>query len=199
MTDWVTVLRAADRAARWHVHQRRKGEAQEPYINHLLEVANLVAEATHGKDPEIVTAALLHDAVEDQAVPIELIAREFGARVADIVTQLTDDKILPKDVRKAAQVQSASRKDPAAKLIKLADKTSNLRGIISSPPSKWSTKRRLEYIGWARDVVAGLRGIWPSLEQKFDEAAAEAENSIGIRSEAQERVQVKNATSTADC
>jgi hypothetical protein len=48
MKEWVTVLRAADAAARWHVHQRRKGSAQEPYINHLLEVASLVAEATHG-------------------------------------------------------------------------------------------------------------------------------------------------------
>ena len=54
MKEWVTVLRAADAAARWHVHQRRKGSAQEPYINHLLEVASLVAEATHGKDPDQV-------------------------------------------------------------------------------------------------------------------------------------------------
>jgi (p)ppGpp synthase/HD superfamily hydrolase len=174
MTDWVTVLRAADMVARWHVHQRRKGEAQEPYINHLLEVANLVAEATHGEDPELVAAALLHDAVEDQAVPIELIAREFGARIADIVKELTDDRTLPKDARKAAQVKNASRKHPAAKLIKIADKTSNLRAIINSPPSKWSTQRRLEYIRWARAVVAGLRGTSSSLEQKFDEVAAEA-------------------------
>ncbi len=46
MKEWVTVLRAADVAARWHVHQRRKGSAHEPYINHLLEVASLVTEAT---------------------------------------------------------------------------------------------------------------------------------------------------------
>ena len=52
--EWVTVLRAADAAARWHVHQRRKGSAQEPYINHLLEVSSLVAEATYGKDPDQV-------------------------------------------------------------------------------------------------------------------------------------------------
>ena len=75
MKEWVAVLRAADAATRWHVHQRRKGSAQEPYINHLLEVASLVAEATHGKDPDLVAAALLHDAIEDQEVPYELIAR----------------------------------------------------------------------------------------------------------------------------
>jgi (p)ppGpp synthase/HD superfamily hydrolase len=63
-----------------HVHQRRKGSAEEPYINHLLEVASLVAQATHGKDPDLVIAALLHDAVEDQEVPYELIVREFGKK-----------------------------------------------------------------------------------------------------------------------
>src|SRR5882757_6053285 len=40
MKEWIAVLRAADTAARWHVHQRRKGIAQEPYINHLLEVVD---------------------------------------------------------------------------------------------------------------------------------------------------------------
>src|SRR5438876_4387833 len=78
MKEWVQVLRAADAAARWHVHQRRKGAAQEPYINHLLEVAMLVAEATGGKDPNLVIAALLHDSIEDQEVPPHVITDMFG-------------------------------------------------------------------------------------------------------------------------
>jgi hypothetical protein len=49
--EWIAVLRAADAAARWHVHQRRKGAAEEPYINHL-RVATRAAEATNGNDPE---------------------------------------------------------------------------------------------------------------------------------------------------
>ena len=68
MKEWIAVLQAADMAARWHVGQRRKGIAEEPYINHLLEVARLVAEATSGDDPTVVISALLHDAVEDQGV-----------------------------------------------------------------------------------------------------------------------------------
>ncbi len=107
MKEWVTVLRAADAAARWHVHHRRKGPAQEPYINHLLEVASLVAEVAHGKNPELVIAALLHDAVEDQEVPPELIACEFGKRVADLVQEVTDDKTLTKEVRKENQVKNS--------------------------------------------------------------------------------------------
>src|ERR1051326_3455376 len=83
MKDWITVLKAADAAARWHVHQRRKGAAKEPYINHLLEVATLIADATEGKDPNLVIAALLHDAIEDCELPPKLISETFGAEVAD--------------------------------------------------------------------------------------------------------------------
>src|ERR1700722_13225598 len=97
MKEWIAVLRAADMAARWHVHQRRKGVAQEPYINHLLEVASLVAEATDGTDPHLVIAALLHDAIEDQGVRSKTLAGEFGEHVADIVIEVSDDKALPNE------------------------------------------------------------------------------------------------------
>ena len=180
MKEWVTVLRAADAAARWHVHHRRKGPAQEPYINHLLEVASLVAEATHGKDPDLVIAALLNDAIEDQEVPPELIAREFGEKVADLVREVTDDKTLPKDVRKENQIKTAAKKSKDAKIIKLADKTSNLRAITFSPSPNWSVKRRLDYIDWAKNVAAGLRGASVWLEAQFDRAAEEAGRSIAV-------------------
>ena len=139
------VLKAADTAARWHAHQRRKGSAQEPYINHLLEVAMLVADATGGTDTNLVIAALLHDAIEDCEVPRELIAESFGEDVASIVEEVTDDKTLPKQVRKDEQVKTVSKKSLRAKLLKLADKTSNLvpwrqvlrqigRSIAGKPP-----------------------------------------------------------------
>ena len=78
--------------------QRRAGTyisaAGEPYINHLTEVAILVAEATDGKDPELVIAALLHDAIEDQEVLRSVIAQAFGPGVAGLVDEVTDDKKL---------------------------------------------------------------------------------------------------------
>src|SRR5450631_1583362 len=114
MKEWIAVLRAADTAARWHVHQRRKGIAQEPYINHLLEVASLVTEATGGTDPNVVIAALLHDAVEDQGITPETIANKFGQHVAEIVMEVTDDKALPKDERKRRQVERAGKKSREA-------------------------------------------------------------------------------------
>lgn len=184
MKQWVAVLGAADSAARWHAHQRRKGAAKEPYVNHLLEVASLVAEATHGEDPEVVIAALLHDAIEDQQVPSELIARELGTKVAGIVQELTDeltdDKSLDKVERKRLQVENAAKKTNQAKLIKLADKTSNLRAIAFSPAPEWSVNRRLDYIDWAKSVVASLRGTSPWLEEQFDKAAEAAECSFAV-------------------
>ena len=180
MKEWIVVLRAADAAARWHVHQRRKGAGQEPYINHLLEVASLVAEATEGQNAKAVIAALLHDAIEDQEVPRELIAREFGEEVAVLVEEVSDDKALEKQERKRLQFETAHQKSDDAKRIKLADKTSNLRAIAHSPPPDWSVKRRLEYIRWAKSVASGLRGVSAMLEQQFDRAAAEAERSIHV-------------------
>jgi guanosine-3',5'-bis(diphosphate) 3'-pyrophosphohydrolase len=175
--QWMMVLRAADAAARWHVHQRRKGAAAEPYINHLLEVAMLVAEATDGKDPELVIAALLHDSIEDQEVPRVVIAQTFGEAVAALVEEATDDKALPKADRKRLQVEHAHKKSDRAKTLKLADKTSNLKTIAASPPPDWSVKRRLDYIRWAREVEAGLKGVSPWLEEEFERAAQEAERS----------------------
>ena len=93
-------------------------------------------EFAHGAPP---STHLLHDAVEDQEVPVEMIAREFGKQVADIVMEVTDDKTLPKDERKRKQIETApKKKSREAKLIKLADKTSNLRAIASSPAADWS-------------------------------------------------------------
>src|SRR5829696_6643420 len=178
MKEWIAVLKAADAAARWHVHQRRKGAAEEPYINHLLEVASLVAEATDGKDPELVIAALLHDAIEDQEVPRAMIAEIWGEVVVAIVEEVTDHKSLPKDERKQEQIKTAPKKSDRVKVLKLADKTSNLRAITASPSPEWSVNRRLEYVEWARQVVIGLRGANPWLEAEFDRAAEEAERSV---------------------
>jgi (p)ppGpp synthase/HD superfamily hydrolase len=176
--SWITVLKAADAAARWHVHQRRKGAAKEPYINHLLEVASLVAEATEGKDPNLVIAALLHDAIEDCEVPCSLITELFGTDVANLVSEVTDDKTLEKSERKKRQVKHAHKKSGRAKLLKLADKTSNLRALASSPSPKWSVRRRMEYIDWARKVAVGLDGVNAALEKQFEEAVDAAKKSL---------------------
>ena len=171
-TDIVAVARALDFAARKHSTQRRKGEAGEPYVNHLAEVARLVAEATLGQDTIAVLAALLHDAIEDTPTTREELESEFGREVAEVVVEVTDDKSLPKAERKRLQVETASAKSRRARLIKIADKTSNLRSIPKSPPVGWDIERQREYFDWAARVVAGCRGTNAVLEQWFDEAHA---------------------------
>jgi guanosine-3',5'-bis(diphosphate) 3'-pyrophosphohydrolase len=172
VSDIVAVARALDFAARKHSNQRRKGEAGEPYVNHLAEVARLVAEATEGQDTIVVLAALLHDAIEDTPTTRDELEREFGREVADIVVEVTDDKSLPKAERKRLQVETAPGKSLRAKLVKIADKTSNLRSIAKSPPMDWNIERQREYFDWAERVVAGCRGTNAVLEQWFDEAHA---------------------------
>jgi (p)ppGpp synthase/HD superfamily hydrolase len=183
MNGLVTVLRAADAAARWHVNQRRKGAAQEPYVTHLLEVANLVAEATAGADPNLIVAALLHDGIEDQGVTREEIAAQFDDDVADLVVEVTDNKKLPKAERKQLQIKHAPKLTPRAKILKLADKISNLRSVATSPPADWRMQRRIDYVIWTTEVVRGLRGVSSLLEQEFDRATANAERAIPLAPE----------------
>jgi (p)ppGpp synthase/HD superfamily hydrolase len=180
MNGLVTVLRAADAAARWHVNQRRKGAAQEPYVTHLLEVAMLVAEATAGADPNLIVAALLHDAIEDQGVTREEIAAQFNDDVASLVVAVTDDKALPKSERKRLQIEHALALTPRAKILKLADKISNLRSLATSPPADWPMRRRADYVIWTTKVVQGLRGASHLLERQFDRATADAERTIPL-------------------
>lgn len=178
MKRWVRVLEAADTAARWHATQRRKGAAQEPYINHLLEVARLVTEATEAADPHLVIAALLHDAIEDCDIAEAEIAARFGADVAGLVAAVSDDKSLRKEVRKQLQIDHAPGQPARVKILKLADKTSNLRAMCDSPPANWPMARKLDYIAWARAVVAGLRGTNAWLEAEFDATADRAEAAV---------------------
>jgi len=175
MKEWIKVLKAADTAARWHANQRRKGTNREPYINHLLEVASTVAEATEGKDPNLVIAALLHDAIEDQKIPRQVIAESFGEDVAALVCEVTDDKSLPKAERKRLQVETASKKTPRAKLLKLADKISNMNSLALSPPADWSVQHRLDYVAWAKTVVAAMGDVPGPLQTEFTRAADQAE------------------------
>jgi len=169
------VLAVAHQAAKWHVEQRRKGDAKEPYVNHLLEVAALVASV--GASEDVICAALLHDAIEDQKIPAKVIEELFGAAVAGLVEKVTDNKELPPEVRKAAQIAHAPHLSPGAKLIKLADKISNVNSLTSSPPAEWTTERRLAYVEWCQMVVAGLRGTNMKLEELFGEAAEGAEKA----------------------
>ena len=178
MQDLAKIFRAASFAAKKHSHQKRKGSDGEPYINHPVEVANILTGVGELTDPDVITAALLHDTVEDCDVSFEEIEERFGSQVAGYVRELTDDKSLPKAERKRLQVEHAPHLSDGAKLIKLADKISNIRDVTDNPPEGWDIARRSEYVEWGASVVAGLRGANSGLEKLFDETANEARAKI---------------------
>lgn len=167
MNNLITALAfAADK----HRNQRRKDTGASPYINHPIALADVLCNEADVCDERILMAAVLHDTVEDtDTTEAELIAH-FGAEVAAIVMEVTDDKALTKAERKQLQVEHAAHASPEAKHVKLADKISNLRDLAASPPPDWTLERRQEYFDWAKRVIDGLRGVNPKLEAIFDAA-----------------------------
>lgn len=162
------ILRCAHFAAQKHRLQTRKAD-NSSYIVHPLSVAMILREIGEITDVYILQAAILHDTVEDTDTSFEEIEREFGGRVCSIVKEVTDNKSLPKAERKRLQVENASKKSVAAKLVKLADKLHNLRDFISGHiPHGWTVKRVQGYFVWAYFVVEGLRGVNAKLEGELD-------------------------------
>ncbi len=158
------ILQAAYFASAKHSCQRRKNAEASPYINHPIEVAHHLSSVGGIVDEDILVAALLHDTIEDTATTREEIARDFGERVATWVVECTDDKSLPKVERKHLQIANAQKKSPQAKMIKIADKTCNLRSILADPPKDWPPSRQYDYFVWAEKVVSGLLGHNASLD-----------------------------------
>ena len=170
--DLGLVLRALVFAAHKHREQRRKGVDASPYINHPIAVANLLVNEGRVQDTALVCAALLHDTIEDTKTTVAELEADFGTEITRIVQELTDDKSLPPETRKRLQVEHAPSLSRGAKLVKLADKTCNLRDLSVHPPTGWSLERRQAYYDWAKQVVDGLRGVSPVLEEAFDAAWA---------------------------
>jgi guanosine-3',5'-bis(diphosphate) 3'-pyrophosphohydrolase len=162
----VLVVRAAEFAANQHRMQRRK-DGETPYINHPLGLMRVLADEGGVRDPELLAAAALHDVVEDCGVSVETLETHFGARVAGIVAEVTDDKKLAKAERKRRQVEKAPHLSHEARLLKLADKISNLTDILENPPTNWATERKEEYFAWAAEVVTALGAVHNGLEVRF--------------------------------
>jgi guanosine-3',5'-bis(diphosphate) 3'-pyrophosphohydrolase len=155
-------------AAHKHRDQRRKNAAASPYINHPIALAHVLANEGGITETPVLCAAILHDTVEDTQTTYAELERRFGAEIAGIVREVTDDTSLPKARRKELQVEHAPHLSRGAKLVKLADKICNLRDVAEDPPANWPRERRVEYFEWAGRVINGLRGTHPALEAVFD-------------------------------
>ena len=153
-----------------HRAQRRKDRHASAYINHPIELARVLHNEGGVSDSITLSAAILHDTVEDTQTTHAELARKFGAGIAAVVMEVTDNKRLHKHTRKRLQIEHARTLSPQARLVKLADKICNLRDVALRPPASWDLARRREYFDWAKQVVDGLRGVHPTLEGAFDAA-----------------------------
>ncbi|UQU63688.1 HD domain-containing protein [Couchioplanes caeruleus] len=144
---------ALELASRLHADDRR---VREPYLNHLLRVAIRILRYYGIRDVDVLTAALLHDAVEDH--PAELaglpaglghreltdaaiaeLARRFNPRVAELVRSVTNPEYDPERDRHEqyrAHVADSLDRDPWARVIKVSDFTDNGVGVIHTTYDK---------------------------------------------------------------
>lgn len=173
------LLKALHFAADKHRDQRRKDEGASPYINHPIEVAELLARVGGVRDLVVLQAAILHDTIEDTQTTAEELEEHFGKRVREVVQEVTDDKTLLKTDRKRLQIEHARHASREAQLVKLADKIANVIAVTDTPPAKWPLSRRKEYLDWTEQVVAGLRGCNPALEKLYDEVLGRGRTVLG--------------------
>jgi (p)ppGpp synthase/HD superfamily hydrolase len=176
-TDSLRLLTAVRFAAEKHRLQRRK-DGESPYINHPIQVAELLATVGGVTDVATLQAAVLHDTIEDTQTTAAELEGLFGEEVRQLVEEVTDDKSLPKARRKELQVEHAPHLSRGAQQIKLADKICNVADMGRCKLQGWTNERTLEYFDWSERVIAGLRGANPALEKKFDEVVADSRRVV---------------------
>lgn len=187
-------IRALQFAAHKHRDQKRQDAEATPYINHPIQVAQTLWHVGQIQDETVLSAALLHDTLEDTETEADELKNAFGEDILKLVQEVSDDKSLPKVERKRLQIIHATTISSPAKLIKLADKIANIRDIGQTPPTGWSLDRRLEYLAWSEEVVQGLRGVNATLEADFDEVVAMVREQLIM----QQKTQLENELTMDD-
>jgi guanosine-3',5'-bis(diphosphate) 3'-pyrophosphohydrolase len=158
-------------AAHERMKQKRKG-SDLPYIVHPVEVMTILRR--HGeRDEPTLAAALLHDVVEDCRVPIDEIRARFGERVASIVEAVTKPHDLPKPEQKRVARELLLAGPPAARVVKMADRLSNL---LDLDELAWTDEKKAEYRAEALDIAAIGEAAHPGLA-----AALRAQARSGAR------------------
>ena len=164
-----------------HEGQFRKG-SDTPYVVHPIHVALLLAR--FGAEDEVLQAGVLHDVVEDcEGWTIERMREEFGARVASIVDELTEDKSRTWEERKQAAIDHAPSMSREAAAVKACDKLHNLESLLAQleqardPEQVWRRFRggRDKTLVKDKELVAALR---PRVEPELAEALSRVQRAI---------------------
>jgi guanosine-3',5'-bis(diphosphate) 3'-pyrophosphohydrolase len=171
------IFEALKFAAYKHRRQKRKGLIGIPYINHPIEVANLILKVVEKPGPDLIIAAILHDVIEDTRTRFSDIEERFGREVSGIVKEVTDNMNLPSLLRKREQINKAASLSFEAKCIKIADKTCNVHDLLFSR-IRWSRLRKIEYIKWACEVVYRMKDAHPGLIAEFEQILEKARGNL---------------------
>jgi (p)ppGpp synthase/HD superfamily hydrolase len=122
-------------AARAHQGQLRK-DGRTPYASHPFRVCLIAAQVFGIHDPELLTAAVLHDTIEDTTTDYDDIAKAFGDSVAEWVRLLSKDKRLPETEREEAYVQGIVTAGWQVQVLKFADIYDNLCDLDQLPAER---------------------------------------------------------------
>ena len=157
------LLEAARLAAVGHDGQKRKGSGH-PYLVHPLRVARraLLGQLPAYADRRVIgLAAVLHDTLEDTDISAEQLARSFGARVASVVEELTQDASLPRFERRKKMVDGCGSYSLEARIVKLADRWDNMSEMGEAFGPEFTTR----YCAEASVMIENMKGSWPEAER----------------------------------
>ena len=160
------ILKATEFSALKHQNQKRK-DGKTPYVIHPISVAMILSEIGVIEDKEILSAALLHDTIEDTDTTADEIDKEFGSKVRSIVQEPTDNMELSYSERKQFQIDHAPNLSMEATLVKIADKISNVTDLINEKPLDWDDSRCKEYVDWAEAVINRCQKVNIKMEEHF--------------------------------
>ena len=158
-------------------HRFDKTKNDEPYINHIIDVCRLISEVGEETDDEVLIAAALHDTVEKTATKASDINFQFGDNVFQLVMEVTDHSSGNDADKFSQQLQRVGSLSKKARIIKLADKISNVKSLLSFPPAGWDLEKRSLYINWADRIINALQGTNEKLEAYYQELIAEGKRN----------------------
>lgn len=164
-----SVIEAVNFAAIKHRDQRRKDESKSPYINHPIHVMRTLS-ICGVTDSVVLSAAVLHDTIEDTKTTEEELKENFGEEITNIVLECSDDKKIRSTAkRKQLQLEHSTKASNKAKLVKAADKYSNLSDLIYNPPPSWSKEEIRGYFIWSYCVFNNIKGVNKKLDTLLED------------------------------
>lgn len=147
------------------VHQDQKRKDGAPYISHPLIVGMILSQ--YGFDEETIVAGILHDVIEDTPMTKEDVIRDFGPRVADIVTAVSEDSALPWVARKTEILEQVRNANEATKAVAVADYIANMTDFLQDYKKigptlwdRWSDRTAEDKFAHDQRFLEMLQSTW---------------------------------------